>query len=77
MSGFKFPVHDSDFKRSMWTGKHSKCVEVATKPEGVAVRDSKDHNGPVLFFDHEEFTAFKQGVKDGEFDSSFNKLPGQ
>jgi len=65
---FVFQVKDSDFKRSGWCGNRPRCVEVASKPEGIAVRDSKDPNGPVLFFTHEEFRAFANGVKDGEFD---------
>jgi len=65
---FKFPVQNSDFVKSMWTGKHNKCVEVARKPEGVAVRDSKDTKGPVLYFTNDEWDAFLRGAKGGEFD---------
>ena len=35
----------------------------------VAVRDSKDRNGPVLMFTPFEWEAFVGGVRDGEFDS--------
>lgn len=65
---FQFPVQNKDFVKSMWTGKHKKCVEVARKPEGVAVRDSKDQAGPVLYFKNDEWDAFLRGAKDGEFD---------
>jgi hypothetical protein len=34
----------------------------------VAVRDSKDHSGPVLVFTASEWRAFVAGVKDGQFD---------
>jgi hypothetical protein len=44
------------------------CVEVAPTPGGVAVRDSKDPNGPVLRYTHAEWAAFLAGVRDGEFD---------
>ena len=63
-----FPVNDEDFKTSMRTGKHVFWVEVAIKPEGVAVRDSKNQDKGTLFFNHGEWSAFIGGVKDGEFD---------
>ena len=45
------------------------CVEVEGLPEGwVAVRDSKDPDGPVLRFNPAEWLAFLAGVRDGEFD---------
>jgi hypothetical protein len=44
-------------------------VEVADLPDGgVAVRDSKDADGPKLVFTRAEWQAFIGGVKDGEFD---------
>jgi Domain of unknown function (DUF397) len=44
------------------------CVEVAFLGRAVAVRDSKDAEGPILWFDAEEWAAFLGGVRDGEFD---------
>lgn len=44
------------------------CVEVAGTAQGVAVRDSKLPEGPVLLFTQDEFGAFVKGVKAGEFD---------
>lgn len=44
------------------------CVEVAFVNGGVAVRDSKDPQGPVLMFNTDEWDAFVGGAKDGEFD---------
>jgi len=43
------------------------CVEVAQLPGGVAVRDSKDPDGPRLTFSSEEWEAFVAGVMAGEF----------
>ncbi len=40
------------------------CVEVATLPSGVAVRDSKDPDGPVLRFTAEEWHAFLSRVRE-------------
>ncbi|MEV6343694.1 DUF397 domain-containing protein [Actinoplanes sp. NPDC051851] len=46
------------------------CVEVAGLPDGGrAVRDSKDPEGPILFFTPAEWDAFVEGAKDGEFDN--------
>ncbi|MEV0588462.1 DUF397 domain-containing protein [Nonomuraea sp. NPDC050310] len=57
------------------------CVEVAVleTPEDVAtpkaqadrlfvLRDSKDPEGPRLYFTPAEWEAFRLGMKDGEFD---------
>ena len=44
------------------------CVEVAKLTDGVAVRDSKDPNGPILTFAASEWLAFLAGARDGEFD---------
>jgi hypothetical protein len=47
----------------------AQCVEVARLPGGdVAVRDSKDQNGPVLVYTPAEWHAFLDGAKKGEFD---------
>lgn len=43
------------------------CVEVAVTPNGVAIRDSKDPNGPALSFTQDEWDAFKGGIEDGDF----------
>jgi hypothetical protein len=44
------------------------CVEVAGTQAGVAVRDSKQSNGPLLHYTADEWRAFVRGVKAGEFD---------
>lgn len=46
------------------------CVEVAFLDNGrVAVRDSKDNGrGPVMVFTRDEWGAFIEGAKGGEFD---------
>ena len=43
------------------------CVEVGTVSRVVAVRDSKDPDGPKLTFSPAEWRAFVAGVKAGEF----------
>ena len=45
------------------------CVEVTRTPEAVvAVRDSKDPDGPRLGFTPADWRAFTGRVKDGQFD---------
>ena len=59
---------DTDFKKS----SHSfpvGCVDVKRSEKIIAVRNSKNQDGPVLEFTKEEWSAFIKGVKDGEFDT--------
>jgi hypothetical protein len=45
------------------------CVEIASNLPGiVAVRDSKDPDGPALAFPAEAWSSLVQGIKHGEFD---------
>ncbi len=44
------------------------CVEVAPAVGMVAVRDSKNPSGAILFYTPEEWSAFIDGAKKGEFD---------
>jgi hypothetical protein len=57
------------FVKSSYSGDSANCVEVAEIPNGRAVRDSKNPDGPVLLFTNTEWRAFVNGAKDGEFDS--------
>ena len=45
------------------------CVEVTRLHDGIGVRDSKDPHGPVLRYTPQEWAAFLDGAKAGEFDS--------
>ncbi|MBB2744655.1 UNVERIFIED_ORG: hypothetical protein FHR35_004504 [Microbispora rosea subsp. rosea] len=56
-------------KSSLSGGGGGNCVEVAANLPGVvAVRHSKNPDGPKLLFTPGEWHAFIGGVKDGEFD---------
>lgn len=44
------------------------CVEVASAGDGIAMRDSKDLDGPMLRFTRAEWAAFLGGAKAGDFD---------
>src|SRR5262249_34218222 len=62
---------DMDLSRVEWrtssysTGNGGDCVEVGAGPQLVAVRDSKDRNGPALVFSKDEWAAFLGCVKEG------------
>jgi Domain of unknown function (DUF397) len=64
---------DVDLSRAVWrksarSNNGGACVEVACNLPGlVAVRDSKDPDGPALIFTPDEWDAFLGGVLDGEF----------
>ena len=45
------------------------CVEIASTRGRIAIRDSKDPDGPILVYTPAEFTAFLEGARNGEFDS--------
>jgi hypothetical protein len=55
-------------RRSNPTGS---CVEMAVLPDGsgIAVRNSRDPQGPALIFTLAEIAAFVQGAGDGDFDN--------
>ena len=64
-----------DLTRAVWrkssysSGNGGNCVEVARNlPSVVAVRDSKDPDGPKLMFSRAVWRAFTAAVQDGEFD---------
>lgn len=52
------------WRKSSLSAQQDNCVEVAVLPGGGrAVRDSKDRNGPMLYFTKSEWRAFISGVK--------------
>jgi hypothetical protein len=55
-------------KSSRSSDNGGQCVEVAVNLPGVvAVRDSKDPEGPKLIFTPTEWRAFIAGLKSGDF----------
>jgi hypothetical protein len=56
-------------KSSSSSGNGGQCVEVAANlPGAVALRDSKNPDGPALVVEPEVFAAFLAGIRTGEFD---------
>jgi hypothetical protein len=61
-------THTTWRKSSRSTGAGGNCVEVAFLEGAVAVRDSKDPDGPALVFTPHEWESFVGGAKHGEFE---------
>jgi len=61
-----------DMSRAQWrkasysNSNGGACVEVATTAHAVAVRDSKDPDGPKLAFTAEAWDSFIEHVKRGQ-----------
>ncbi|MEU1202109.1 DUF397 domain-containing protein [Streptomyces sp. NPDC005813] len=53
-----------------WSGTNGgSCVEAKRLPDGsVALRQSKDPEGPALVYSRDEMIAFLQGAKSGQAD---------
>ena len=52
------------WRKSSYSGCNGgNCIEVADLPGTIAVRDSKDPDGPALFFTSAEWAAFPARVK--------------
>jgi hypothetical protein len=60
---------DLKWRKARMSGANGACVEVATTLGRIAVRDSKDPEGPVLIYTRAEWEAFLDGAKNGEFDN--------
>jgi hypothetical protein len=61
-----------DLSRAVWhksakSGANGGCVEVANLGDSVALRDSKNPDGPVLMFTQFEWDCFLDGAEKGEF----------
>jgi hypothetical protein len=64
-----FDRNKARWVKSATSNEGGNYVEISRLGDGgMAVRDSKDPEGPILFFTPSEWEAFVGGVKDGEFD---------
>ncbi len=65
--GNKVPV----WRKAQRSVSNGACVEVAPVNGMIAIRDSKDPDGAVLFYTPVEWNAFLDGVRKREFDDLF------
>ncbi|MET9878467.1 DUF397 domain-containing protein [Actinacidiphila glaucinigra] len=69
----KADLYARDLTEARWvksskSGYLPECVEVADLGGGaVAIRDSENKDLPPLRFTAQEWTAFREGVREGEF----------
>jgi hypothetical protein len=57
------------WRKSSYSNPSGNCVELAELPTGlIAVRNSREPEGAVLFYTRPEVDAFIRGAKSGEFD---------
>jgi hypothetical protein len=59
---------DAFWVKSRYSNAEGNCVEVARVDGGVAMRNSRDPDGPALVYTNAEVAAFVAGAKAGEFD---------
>jgi Domain of unknown function (DUF397) len=54
------------WRKSSYSGSNGgDCIEVAPLPAAIAVRDSKDPDGPKLIFTPQDWAAFTAGLRTG------------
>ena len=69
----KIRLNGSERQNLSWQKAQSstfdgQCVEIASIADKIAMRDSKDPDGPILVYTSAEFSAFLEGARNGEFD---------
>jgi hypothetical protein len=59
------------WQKSSFSGNgNNNCVEMAALPTGeIAVRNSRDPDGPTLIYTRAEFEALIRGARNGDFDN--------
>jgi hypothetical protein len=68
MPATELPV--DGWTKSHFSSPNGNCVELAALPDGsgVAVRNSRDPEGPALIYTKAEIDAFVRGAASGDFD---------
>jgi uncharacterized protein DUF397 len=61
-------LHGVAWRKAQRSVANGACVELAPVSGMIAMRDSKDPEGPVLMYTKAELAAFLDGAKKGEFD---------
>ncbi|GGJ26879.1 DUF397 domain-containing protein [Streptomyces brasiliensis] len=68
-NGVRASSLDARWIKSRRSNAEGNCVEVAPLVDGaIALRNSRDPDGPALVYTSAELAAFLAGAKEGEFD---------
>lgn len=67
-NGVQASLLEACWKKSRHSNAEGNCVEVALVDGGIAMRNSRDPDGPALVYTSAEVAAFLAGAKEGEFD---------
>ncbi len=72
MSTIHNGINAGELKEARWIKASrsdgiNECIEVAAVGENIAMRNSRDPQGPALIFTRGELSAFADGVSKGEF----------
>jgi hypothetical protein len=61
----------SRWVKSRFSNQNGNCVELGELPDGagIAVRNSRDPEGPALVYTRDEIEAFIRGAAAGDFDA--------
>lgn len=58
------------WQKSRYSNSQGSCVEMGLLPGGdIAVRNSRDPDGPALIYTQAEIQALLRGAKEGDFDN--------
>jgi hypothetical protein len=61
-------LHRAQWRTSTHSGQNGSCIQVAANLTGiVAVRDSKNPDGPKLIFEPREWQRFAASIKAGRY----------
>jgi len=68
---------DAQWRKSSYSNSQGNCVEVSALADGsVAVRNSRDPQGPALLYTRAEITALIAAVKDASSTTCSAERPG-
>ena len=67
------------WQKSRRSNPSGNCVEMAELPggAGIAIRNSRDPDGPALIYTHHEMVSFIEGAKAGHADFLLAAAPGR
>lgn len=68
MSSTGLEVRNLDWRKAARSAGNGACVEIAQVNGQIAVRDSKDPEGPILSYSARVFRSFLRATKNGSID---------